>query len=145
MARLVSDGELKALWTQLVGKVGGQEAAAVHLGVSRQRVQQIGSPNCPDMPTFRQIICLECVCETAVVTGACARAIEGETSPEVATAAVEAVTKTAGALRLVHTMDADGRRDAAEIRDAQRATQEAVEAAEALRDAAAQLTPGRVA
>ena len=86
MARLLTDGEVKALWTLLVARVGGQEAAAVHLGVSRQRVQQLGSPNSPDMPTLRQVLCLECACETALVTGAAARAVEGEGTGEGAAA-----------------------------------------------------------
>lgn len=145
MSRALTDGELKALFRQLVKAAGGVEACGVELGVKHQRISLLQSPTAPDMPTLRQIMALEVVAEAPVVSGAMARAIKGEAVEIVSLAAVEAVQASAGALRLVHDMDSDGHRDPDEIRRVQKATQDNLREARDLADAAAALTPGAVA
>ena len=140
-----SGGVLKAQVRQLVTAAGGVEAAAVELGISAERVSQFQRPTCDDQMSFLCIMRLEAVVGRAIVTGAAARAIEGESQGVIGPAVVEAITKGASALRLVTDMDADGQRGAGEIRAVQRAAHDHLHAAEALADAAARLTPGRVA
>jgi hypothetical protein len=97
------------------------------------------------MPTLKQILMLEHALERAVVTGACARAIAGDDAPPIMDKVVEAVGGAANVLTLVRDMDADGARDAAEIKQVQRAAQTLLREAEAIADGAAALKPGRVA
>ncbi|WP_298699217.1 helix-turn-helix domain-containing protein [uncultured Brevundimonas sp.] len=78
MSRGLTDGEIKALFRQLVKAVGGVEAAGVELGVSHQRVSVLQSPAAADMPTVRQIIALEVVAKAPVVSGPWFRAIKGQ-------------------------------------------------------------------
>ena len=78
---------LKALFAKLVFKVGRQDAAAAYLGISRQRVSQLGSANpehARDIPTWEQVWTLEDACGQSVVFGALAQTIE---PPAVAPAA----------------------------------------------------------
>ncbi len=135
---------MKALWRQLVKAAGGVEAAAVELGIKHQRVSLLQSPTAPDMPTFAQIMCLEAVVGRAVITGAAARAVEGEADEKLKDAVVDAVKATAEALGAVHVMDADGERSEAEVRQVQAMTQRALVEAQEAADAAAQLKPGPV-
>lgn len=145
MSRILPDGEVKALFRQLVKAAGGVEACGVELGIKHQRVSLMQAVDKPDMPTLRQIMALEVVARSPIVSGAMARAIKGEEVEIVSLAAVEAVQASAGALRLVHDMDADGHRDADEIRRVQKATQDNLREARELADAAARLSPGAVA
>ena len=145
MSRALTDGEVKALFRQLVKAAGGVEACGVELGVKHQRVSLLQSQTAPDMPNLRQIMALEVVAQSPIVSGAMARAIKGEAVEIVSLAAVEAVQASAGALRLVHDMDCDGQRDPDEIRRVQKATQDNLREARELAAAAAALTPGAVA
>lgn len=145
MSRALTAGELKALVRELVKAAGGVEAVAVELGVSHQRVSQHQSPGCADQMPFLCILQLEALVGRAIVSGAAARAVEGEGAPAVTAAAVEAVTTTAATLRLVSDMDADGRRDEGEIRGVRRAALDNLKVAERLVDATVKLEPGRVA
>lgn len=142
MSRALTDGEVKALFRQLVKAVGGVEAAGVELGVRHQRVSLLQAPGAPDMPTLRQVMALEAVAGSAIVSGAMARAISGDPEPCLQSAVVDAVTAVSGALAEVHGMDADGYRDAGEIRAVQARTQDAVRQAQEAADLAAGLTPG---
>lgn len=144
MSRELTDGEIKALFRQLVKAAGGVEACAVELGVKHQRVSILQSPTAPDMPTFRQIMRLEVVAGRDIVTGAASRAVTGQEDETLATAMVEAVQASADALGAVHAMEADGVRTEAEVRAVQAKTQRAVAEAQQAADAAARLKPGRV-
>lgn len=144
MSRALTDGEVKALFRQLVKAAGGVEAAAVELGVKHQRVSLLQSPSAPDMPSFRQIMTLEAVVGRAIVTGAAARAIEGEEDEALTAAVVEAVQASADALGAVHAMEADGVRTPEEVRAVQAKTQRALAEAQQAADAAAKLKPGPV-
>lgn len=144
MSRAITDGEIKALFRQLVKAAGGVEAAAVELGCKHQRVSLLQSVSAPDMPNLRQILTLEAVVGRAVVTGAAARAIEGEADECVTGALVESVQASAEAMGLAHAMDADGERSEAEVRAVQASTQRALLEAQQAADAAARLKPGRL-
>lgn len=144
MSRPLTPGEVKALWRQLVKAAGGVEAAAVELGIKHQRVSLLQSPTATDMPTFAQIMCLEAVVGRAIITGAAARAVEGEADEKLKDAVVDAVKATAEALGAVHVMDADGERTEAEVRQVQAITQRALAEAQEAADAAAQLRAGPV-
>ena len=142
MSRALTDGEVKALFRQLVKACGGVEACGVDLGVKHQRVSLLQSATAPDMPNFRQILQLEVVAGAAIVTGAAARAIEGEADEALSAAVVETVQASAEALGAVHAMEADGHRTPAEIRQVQSKTQAALRQAQEAADVAARLTPG---
>lgn len=144
MSRALTDGEVKALFRQLVKAAGGVDAAGVELGVSHQRVSILQSPSAADLPTLRQIMCLEVVAGADIVSGAMSRAIKGEVDDCLTGAMVDAVTAGAEALGAVHAMEADGERTAAEIRAVQERTQRALREAQEAADVAARLTPGRV-
>lgn len=139
-----SGAVFKAFTRQLVKENGGVEACAVELGVSAERVSQWQRPTCDDLMPFLCVMHLEAVVGRAIVTGAAARAVEGTARDEIGPAVVEAVGDAAGLLRLVHDMDADGARDAGEIRSVQRGSQDLLRAAEGIADRAAKLTPGRI-
>ncbi len=142
MSRMLETGEVKALFRQLVKAAGGVEACAVELGISHQRVSHLQNASNSDEPTFRQIRTLEVIAAAPIVSGAQFRAIRGEGDDCVSMAAVETVQSAASALRLVHDMDADGRRDEGEIRRVQEAAAKNLKEARELADAAARLTPG---
>lgn len=144
MSRALTEGEIKALFRQLVKAAGGVEAAAIDLGCKHQRVSLLQCVRAPDMPSFRQILTLEAVVGRAIVTGAAARAIEGAAEDQLKDAMIEAVQASAEALGSVHAMDADGSRSEAEIRDVQLRTQRMLREAQEAADAAARLTPGAV-
>ncbi|MBB4797988.1 DNA-binding transcriptional regulator YdaS (Cro superfamily) [Brevundimonas bullata] len=75
-------GRLKALFAKLVIRAGRQDAAAAYLGISRQRVSQLGSANpehARDIPTWEQVWTLEDACGQSVVFGALALSIEPPT------------------------------------------------------------------
>lgn len=142
MSRLQETSEVKALFKMLVGAVGGVEAAGVHLGVSHQRVSQLYSLSNDDEPAYRQIRLLEVAAGQAVVTGAHVKAVRGDEADCITAAVVESVGATTNALRLVHSMDADGRRDQGEIHGVRKAVADAREAVTRLEATAATLTPG---
>lgn len=142
MSRMLETGEVKALFRQLVKAAGGVEACAVELGISHQRVSYLQVTSNNEEPTLRQIMALEVVARADIVTGAASRAIRGEAVDCVGMAAVESVQTAATALRLVHSMDADGRRDEGEIRKVQEATAKHLREAQELFDTAARLKPG---
>lgn len=141
MPRVLTPGEVKALFRQLVTAAGGVEACGVTLGVSHQRVSTLQNVNQDDMPTLAQIMALEVVAGVPIITGAASRAVSGEASAEITDVAVAAVSCSANVLRLVHDMDRDGKRDASEIRDFNRAAQDHLEKAQRIADAAARLKP----
>lgn len=141
MPRALTSGEVKALFRQLVAAAGGVEACGITLGISHQRVSTFQNVNHDDMPTLAHIMALEVVAGVPIITGAAARAIEGARSVEITDVAVAAVSSSATALRLVHDMDRDGKRDTAEIREFNRVAQEHLHDAQALADAAASLKP----
>ena len=140
MSRAVTDGEVKALFRQLVKAGGGVEACGVELGISHQRVSLLQSPTAPDMPTFRQILTLEAVVGRAIVTGAAARAIEGGVDEVISAAVVQAVSAAAEAIAAVHAMEADGKRTAGEVRAVQALTQVLLREAQEAADVAARLS-----
>lgn len=142
MSRLQETSEVKALFKMLVAAVGGVEAAGVHLGVSHQRVSQLYSLSNDDEPSYRHIRVLEVAAGQAVVTAAHVKAVRGGEADSISTAVVESVSATSVALRLVHDMDADGRRDQAEIQAVRQAATVAREAVTRLEAKAATLTPG---
>lgn len=142
MSRLQETSEVKALFKMLVAAVGGVEAAGVHLGVSHQRVSQLYSLSNDDEPSYRHIRVLEVAAGQAVVTGAHVKAVRGGEADSISNAVVESVSATSVALRLVHDMDADGRRDQAEIQAVRQAATVAREAVTRLEAKAATLTPG---
>ena len=144
MSRALSDGEVKALFRQLVKAAGGVEACGVELNVTHQRVSLMQNNNAPDMPTLRQIMALEVVAGRPIITGTAARAIEDEADENLRDAIVDAVAATAEALSAVHLMDADGERSEAEIRSVQTKTQRALAEAQEAADLAARLKPGQV-
>lgn len=143
MSRALTDGEVKALFRQLVKAAGGVEAAAVELGIKHQRISILQSATAPDMPTFRQIMALQVVAQQDIVTGAASRAVKGEDDEALACAVVDAVQASADALGAVHAMEADGVRTEAEVRAVQAKTQRALREAQQAADAAARLKPGR--
>lgn len=143
MSRALTDGEIKALFRQLVKAAGGVEACGIELGISHQRVSVMQSPNTPDLPTLRQIMCLEVVAKSPIVSGAMARAIEGEEEACLTGAMVDAVTSASEALGAVYAMEADGERTVEEIRAVQQRTQRTLREAQEAADLAARLTPGR--
>jgi len=145
MSRLIETGEVKALFRQLVKAAGGVEAAAVELNVSHQRVSHLQNASNDDEPTFRQIRTLEFVSRRPILSGAQFRAIKGEGEDCIQAAAVEVITTGAKVLTLVHDMDADGHRDAGEVRTVQEAASIHLREARELHDAAARLKPGEVA
>lgn len=144
MSRILTDGEIKALWRQLVKAAGGVEAAGVELGISHQRVSLMQAARTPDIPNIRQIMALEVVAQQPIVTGAMARAIEGEADEGLTAAVVGAVTASAEAMGLVHAMEADGHRTEAEIRAVNTVLQKNLREAQEAADAGARLTPGSV-
>jgi hypothetical protein len=73
----VSRAEIKGLFYHLVRAVGGVEAAGAFLGISHQRVSQLQTVTCADIPTLEHIVALEAVVGQAIVTGALARAATG--------------------------------------------------------------------
>lgn len=142
MSRVWSPKELKSHFRNLVKACGGVQAAGTVLAISHQRVSQMQNLNTEDdLPTFLQVMALEDACERSIVFSAAAHAIEGEQDDHIAEAAIEAVTKTAGALQVIHEMELDGKRDPHEIRNAQAATEEAFATVQKLRLVASQLTP----
>ena len=144
MSRAVEAAELKALVRALVKAFGGIEAAAVELGISAERVSQFQRPGCPDQMSILCICKLEAVLGRSIVTGTLARAADCGAPDPVTDAVVGLVGASASALHAISDMDRDGQRDVGEIRQVQRATQEALHEAELLADAASRLTPGAV-
>lgn len=145
--RAVGAAELKALFRQLVRAFGGVDAAGVELGVSGERISQKQRADHEALPSVLEIVQLEAVLGRAIVTGALARAAEGAASgpaEAMGQSAVDGVGAAAALALKVHAMDADGHRDAGEIREVQGdAAKLAREGVEAL-IAASALTPGPV-
>lgn len=133
--------ELKALFDQLVSAVGTQDAAATFLGISRQRVGQLISTANNDLPTWAQVVKLEAVVGVSIVFGALARRVEGDSTADALTAAVEATSAQSGTLATIHAARADGHiddREATAIVDHARKT---LEAAQRQYDAALEVRP----
>lgn len=74
---MTTPSEIKGLFYHLVRAVGGIEAAGAYLGISHQRVSQLQTVTCADMPTVMHIVTLEGVVGQPIVTSALARAAEG--------------------------------------------------------------------
>lgn len=133
---------LKARFGQLVDAVGTQEAAATFLGISRQRVGQLISTANNDLPTWGQVWKLEQVTGTSLVFAALGREIEDAGAGKGAmNAAVESAAASGRSLQAVFSAKADGILEPHEIRDAQSATREALEAAQAAHDEAMRMKP----
>ncbi len=133
--------ELKALFAQLVDAIGTQDAAATFLGVSRQRVGALISTATDDLPTVMQIVKLEAVCGSPVVTGALARRVDCSAAKDALTAAVQGVAAAAESLAVLHQITADGIIEAEEDKLAKRAARKNLEAAQAEYDATMRLRP----
>jgi hypothetical protein len=139
--RVVSPGELKALVRQLVKAAGGVEACGVELGVSAERVSQYQRPTCDDQMPLLFIHRLEAVVGRGVVTGALARAAEGEGVVEaIGAASVEAIGSAADLIAAVHQMEADGKRTAAEVQDVQAKSARMLREAQEAHDSALRLS-----
>lgn len=74
---MVTPSEIKGLFYHLIKSVGGIEAAGAFLGISHQRVSQLQTVSCADMPTLMHVVTLEAVVGQPIVTGALARAAVG--------------------------------------------------------------------
>lgn len=133
--------EVKALFGQLVDSVGTHDAAAVFLGVSRQRVSQLISTSCTDLPTVAQIAKLEDVCGTSIVFAALARRNQGATTGDVIRAGVAAAGASTTALATAHAALADGIIEEEEAERAQDDARRALEAAQRHFDATMQMKP----
>ncbi len=142
MSRMLTDGELKALFRQLVAAAGGVEAAGIELGVKHQRVSLMQSPGNADIPSLRQIMTLEVVAGSPIVSGAMARAIAGEVDETLTAAMVGSVSASAEAMGAVHAMEADGHRSLSEIRKVQKTTTRNLREAQEAHDLAMKLSPG---
>lgn len=145
MSRVLEDGAVKALFRQLVTAAGGIEAAGIELGASHQRISKLQSPGNTELPSLRQIMVLEAVAGSAIVSGAMARAIEGEADESLATAMVDTVTASAEAMGAVHAMEADGHRSLAEIRSVQKKATRTLREAQEAHALAMRLSPGPAA
>jgi hypothetical protein len=142
MSRALTRGEIKVLFRQLVKACGGVEAVARELGCTHQWVSALQSARKPSMPDFEQILRLEVIAESAIITGAAAKAVAGDEAREVSAAVVGAVGAASRALQLAHVMDADGHRAEGERRAFQHAARENFERAQDLLGAAAALSAG---
>lgn len=146
-SRAVEPGELKALVRQLVKAAGGVEACAVELGISGERVSQHQRTSCADQMPVLMISRLEAVVGRAIVTGALARAAEGEDAgggEAIGDASVGAVGSAATLMGQVHAMEADGHRSPGEVREVQLAAAEHLREAQEAFDAAMRLSAGGV-
>lgn len=133
---------IKGLFSQQVDAVGTHEAAAVFLGISRQRVGQLISTSCVDMPTAMQILKLQRVTRQAIVFGTLARIDIGEDQgAEALTTAVESTATASRALQAVHAANADGVLDEDEIEAARDAARENLAAAQRQFDGTMRLRP----
>ncbi|MEN5147200.1 helix-turn-helix domain-containing protein [Brevundimonas diminuta] len=133
---------IKALFDQLVSAIGTQEAAAVFLGVSRQRIGQLINTSNTDLPTLIQIQKLEEVCGQSVVFAALARQVESDSAQVTAmAAAVEASQTSAATLSTVFEGAADLVWEAHEIDAAQDKARLNLEAAKRAFDATMALKP----
>lgn len=95
---------VKALFHSLVRLSGGVEASAAVLGVSHQRVSQLQSMNCADLPTLTQVHTLEMFCGQPVVTGALAKTVsEAVVATDPLKEACEVTEQAAELLRMVRT------------------------------------------
>jgi len=142
MSRALTDGEIKALFWQLVKAVGGVEAAGIFLGIKHQRVSLMQSPGNADIPSLRQIMALEVVAKQPIVSSAMAQAIKGEVDESLTAAMVGAVTASAEAMGAVHAMEADGKRTQAEIRTVQKKATATLREAQEAHALAMALIPG---
>lgn len=141
MSRALTLEEVKAYTRQLIAAAGGVQPVATLLEVSHQQVSKYQNLGHADVMPFMSILLLQEFTGQALVTGPATRAIEADTRDEVVGAAVASVTSSARMLRVVHDMDANGDRDAGEIRDTQAAAREQLEDAQRAYDAAMALKP----
>ena len=135
MSETVPPAFVKGLFHQLVKAVGGVEAAGAYLGVSHQRVSQLQTTTCADMPTIMQVIALEAACGNPIVTGALSRRLTGGPGPEVGHAMVGSVGAAAEALRVVHDAERDGKWTAEEVAKGREVARRNLESAQAAHDA----------
>jgi hypothetical protein len=145
MSRALTFEEVKAFTRQLIKAAGGVVPVATMLEVSHQQVSKYQNIGHADVMPFMSILLLQEHAGLALVTGPATRAIEGEQHNEIAAAVVASVATSAKTLRLVHDMDADGKRDAGEIRATQESAREQLDVAQRAYDAAMSLTPSSVA
>lgn len=133
---------IKGLFSQQVDAVGTHEAAAVFLGISRQRVGQLVSIACGDMPTAMQILKLQRVTGQAIVFGTLARLdVDQGREAEALATAIESTATASRALQAVHAAKADGVLDDDEIEAARDAARENLAAAQRQFDETMRLRP----
>lgn len=96
---------IKGHFAQLVRIAGGTEAAGACLGVSHQRVSQLQSRSCADMPKLEQIHALEAFVGQSVVFSALAQMAEqeGATAKDALQEACEVTEAAAELLRLARS------------------------------------------
>lgn len=96
---------LKGLFRQLVSVAGGIDAAGMCLGVSHQRVSQLYSLKCADLPKWEHVLDLEAFCGQSVVFGALARMAEQDdpTAKDALQEACEVTEAAAELLRLARS------------------------------------------
>ncbi|HEY1071486.1 hypothetical protein [Brevundimonas sp.] len=139
--RELNPTHIKALFDQLVAAVGTQDAAAVFLGISRQRVGQLISTTNNDLPTVMQIAKLEQVCGQSLVFGTLAREVEGDPAADTLAAAVLSTAASSAALTAIHAAKADGIIDPLEDEAIKDRARENLEAAQRQYDAAMNIRP----
>lgn len=119
----ITPAYVKALFHHLVRQIGGLEAAGAYLGVSFQRVSQLQSVNCPDMPTVIQVATLEAALGHSVIFGALAKLVEdgaGSAAKDALEEACEVTEAAANLLHLVRSGNATPREIQAAVLDVQR-------------------------
>lgn len=107
---------IKALFRRLVKEAGGIQAVGEHLEISFQRVEQLYSPRCADLPQLTQILSVSEWIGSDTFFRAIADAISAKHAPvDVETESFEA-TEAAAALQKLARKRADPRviEDAAE-------------------------------
>lgn len=77
MSTVPTSHQIKGLFFHAVKAVGGVEAAGAYLQISHQRVSQLQSINCADMPTIMHIVTLEHVIGQPIITRALAESVAG--------------------------------------------------------------------
>ncbi len=133
---------LKGLFSQQVDAVGTHEAAAVFLGISRQRVGQLISTSCQDMPTLMQVWKLQKVTRQSLVFAPLGRLNEDDDrEAEALASAIESTATASRALQAVHTARADGVLEDDEIETARDAARENLAAAQRQFDDTMRLRP----
>lgn len=133
---------IKALFSQQVDALGSHEAAAVFLGISRQRIGQLISTSNTDVPTVMQILKLQRVTRSSLVFGPLARMdIEDDKSAGALNTAVASTAAASRALQAIHAAKADDILEPGEIESVRDAARDNLEAAQRQYDESMRLRP----